>query len=509
MVDRSSITYKNKINHYFKLSDRNTTIKKEIIGGISTFLAMMYILAVNPGMLTSSSGLTGIENANAAIFLGVAISSFVSTFFMGLFANVPIALAPGMGINAFFAFTVASTTGFGMDYFQALICVFLSGFLYTIIAVTPLRSKISRAIPSNMKLIIGVMIGFFLAFVGLDAIGIIKGSSIGAPTSLGGMFNPTKNANYHIVIIGTLTLIIGIILHFAKVKHSIIVTAFVGLLMMLIAYGINPNQGDIANSVKIQDYQGFGDFGVMLQKTFNGHIWAKTLSNPLAYVAIFTFLYMDFFDTSGSLFALEKLTNLNLSDTANKKNKNVQKINMVDGAGTIFGSLMLNSSVTTFVESGAGVLAGARTGLASICTGILFLLSILIWPLMGPFMPVGSAVLSFQPITGPIIVITGILMISQISHFNFKKKLDIPVLGITVLFGMLGFSISTGFSFGVFFYYAIHSVSALSEYLINKKLNKNAKFEKSTDLNGIMLGLFCISILFIIIEILIKAGIFN
>lgn len=497
-------TFNNKINKFFQIDTRKSTIKKEIIGGLSTFLAMMYILAVNPSMLSSSDGLKTYENAEAAIFLGTAISSFVATFIMGLFANVPIALAPGMGINAFFTFTVASEAGFGMDYFQALVCVFISGLLYMVIAITPARKKINQAMPTNMKLAIAIMIGFFLAYVGLTNIGIVS-SGLGTPTEIGSQFNSKQNANYHVVIVGTITLIIGIILHYSKVKYSIIITAVIGLVILLIAYGANPNLGTLKENIKLKPYQGFGEFGSMLTKAFSSNNWGKTLSNPLSYVAIFTFLYVDFFDTSGSLFALGKGANLDFSDNKETKRTWIEKANYVDGGGTVFGSIMLNSSVTTFVESGAGISAGSRTGLSSIVTATLFLLSIAIWPLMGPLMPIGN----FQPITGPAIVLTGLLMISQIKYFDFKKYIDIPVLGITVLFGMLGYSISIGFSFGIFFYVSLHLIMMFKEFYKERKKNKSHKLKLSNDLNYMLLGLYAISIIFIIVEILTKSQFFN
>lgn len=495
-------SFNNKVIKYFEIDNRKSTIKKEIVGGLSTFLAMMYILAVNPSMLSNSQGIT--QNAEAAIFLGTTLSGFVATFTMGVFSNVPLALAPGMGINAFFTFTVASESGFGMNYFQALVCVFISGLLYMIIAITPARKKINDSMPHNMKLAIAIMIGFFLAYVGLKNIGIIN-SSFGTPTEIGGNFNPLSNSNYHIVIIGTITLVIGIILHYSKIKNSIIITAILGLIMVLIAFAIDPNQGSLSESVKLQEYKDFGEFGTLMSKTFSSSNWKAALSNPLSYVAIFTFLYVDFFDTSSTFFALGKSANLNVLENEKNKISWIKKANYVDGVGTIFGAVMLNSSVTTVSESGAGIAVGARTGLAAVTASILLLLSIVIWPLMGPMMPIGG----FQPITGPAIVLTGLLMINQIKEFNFKEYIDIPVLGITILFGMLGYSISIGFSFGIFFYVSLNTIIALKDYLKNKKINKNKKFKLNNNLNWMLYILFILSIIFILVEIMTKAGLFK
>ena len=192
------------INSYFKISDRKSTFKKEIIGGISTFLAIMYILAVNPSIIAN-------------------------------FANVPITLAPGMGLNAFFAYTVASQSGFGLNYYEALICVIVSGVLYCLIAITPARTKINEYMPKNFKIMIGAMIGFFLAYVALANIGIVNH---GSPISEIGSNFSNSNPQYPIVIVGTIALVIGVILHYCRVKYSIIITTIITIIMLLILFSI-------------------------------------------------------------------------------------------------------------------------------------------------------------------------------------------------------------------------------------------------------------------------------
>ena len=422
-------TFYKKIDHFFKIGDRKSTIKKELIGGLSIFLAMMYILAVNPSMLINSNGINENQEYIAGIFLGTALSSFIATFAMGLFANVPMALAPGMGLNAFFTYTVASSDSFGLNYYQALICVMISGILYAIIAITPARLKLMELMPKNLKTIIVVMIGFFLCYVGLVNIGIVSQS--GVATEIGHNFSPSKNSQYPIVIIGTLALIIEVVLFYCKVKNSIIITSAITVIMLLITWAIN-SEFTISNGVQafsIRDYGQFSSFGEMAKSMFDGNNWKLTFMNPASYVAIFTFLYVDFFDTSSTLFAIGKNMEL-IDDDELKETKWIKSANYVDAGGTICGALLLNSSVTVLSESDIGVKLGARTGLSSIFISLLFLISLAAWPIMGPFMPIGS----FQPVTGHAIFLTGMLMISQIRTIDFNKYLDIPILIINILF---------------------------------------------------------------------------
>lgn len=493
----------NTVNNWFKISDRNSTFKKEIIGGLSTFLAMMYILSVNPGMLSKSDGID-VTNPTSALFLGTALSSMLATMFMGLFANVPIALAPGMGINAFFTFTVASSSGFNLGYYGALICVFISGLCYALIAVTPARTYINKIIPKNLKITIAVIIGFFLCYVGLTNIGIVnKGEPI---SGIGLNFSPDENPFYPIVIIGTITLIIGVALTFWKVKNAIIITSLIGVFMLLITWLVNPAftvNGANTNAFMLQTYN-FGDFGTMVKTMFEGQQWANTLSSPIAYVAIFTFLYIDFFDTSSTLIAFGRASGLSGDDHTGSV-KWMVRSNYVDGISTIGGSVLLCSSVTVVSESFSAVGYGARTGLASVVTSLLFLLSLAIWPIMGPLMPIGDNG-QFQPVTGQAIFITGLLMIEQVKDMDWKQKIDIPIFAMGIVFGMLSYSISSGLSWSILFYVILHG----GNHLINMYKWRNGKLNTYEKTNNVSIGLIILSIiaiLFIVFDILTKANI--
>ena len=492
-----------KLDNWFKISDRKSTFKKEIIGGISTFLAMMYILSVNPSMLSKSDGIENISDPVSALFLGTAISSMLATFFMGIFANVPIALAPGMGINAFFTFTVASQSGFNLGYYGALICVFVSGLLYALIAVTPARDYINKIIPKNLKVIIAAIIGFFLCYVGLNNIGIINKAE---PISgIGANFDPTTNQFYPIVIIGTIALIIGLVLTYCKVKNSIIIASLISVVMLAIAYACDASlttNGFNTNAFSLQSYN-FNDFGKMMSSIFDGKYWSHTFEQPIAYVAIFTFLYIDFFDTSSTLIAFGRASTLDEEVNQNGKIIWMKRANYVDGISTIGGSILLCSSVTVVSESFSAVNCGARTGFASLITSLLFLLSLAIWPIMGPFMPIGDSG-QFQPVTGQAIFVTGLSMISQLGEMNWKEKLDIPVFGIGVVFGMLSYSISSGLSWSIFFYVILHGCN----YLINKKHYQEWIIKEKIQGPSLGLNILCIiSLIFIIFDILTKANV--
>lgn len=490
------------LNSFFKLSDRNATIKKEIIGGITTFLAMIYILSVNPGLLSIASG----SEYTGAIFLGTAISAFIATFAMGLLANVPLALAPGMGINAFFTFTVA--TSFGLGYGGALMSVFVSGIFYFIVAITNLRKIISQSISKNLKITISIFIGLLIGYIGLQNMGVIV-SNPATLTGLGDFKNP-------LVIIGLLTFAVMITLYFLKIRGAIIIAMISGVIMLAITYAIikdsNLESSDpmyhtyngIKNTFTLNqysDFDKFGDASALMWKDLG-----KTFSNPLFYVAVFTFFYVDFFDTTGTLMIFDN-TLSRASWYSNDKNQVwFQRANMVDGASTVVGSLMLNSSVTTFVESTAGFKAGARTGLASVVTAFMFLLSIALWPILNPFLPVTYNVLEngvqlkFQPITGPVLVLIAILISKEFKFFDWSKSYDVVVMLIATLVGVLGFSISMGISFAFISYTFVYGLIDSIKYLMlrkNKEITLSYKDYIKQNINITMIILFLLSLTYL------------
>ncbi len=444
------------LNKLFQFDKRNAILRKEIIGGISTFLAMAYILAVNPSLVGNapvfdSTSVTHASAYSGGLFLATAISSFIGTLLMGLFANIPIALAPGMGLNAFFAFTVAQGIGFS----SALTVTILSGILYFIIVVTPLRSKISKLIPNNIKLAIGVAIGFFVAYLGLQNSGIIVVGN-GTVSGLGDFTNP-------LVILAIVMIFVSLVLHYLKVPAAILISLVIGAVILLGIVGGNHVVGYTINDM-LGSYDNFSTFKDVIVAGWNGFANVEMWKNPLTYISVLSFVYMDFFDTTGTLILLSKTTEVNKHDK-----KWMVKANIVDAVSTIGGASIGATTVTSFVESTVGVSAGAKTGLANIFTALLFALSIAAWPILQVFMPINN----IQPITGPILVLIGTLMISQIRHFNWKITIDIPMLFMTIIFMMLTNSIADGIGFGTLTFIILNFSAGCVSYINRKSKSTN------------------------------------
>lgn len=485
-----------KTNNYFGITRNNSTWKKEIIGGITTFLAMIYILSVNPSILSIASG----AEFQGAIFLGTAISAFIGTFIMGFYGRVPLALAPGMGINVFLTFTVAQT--FGLGYSGALISVFFSGILYALVCLTNIRKYLINALPANFKITITVLIGFFIGYIGLQDMGVITVSAA-TLTQVGHLYNP-------VVIIGILTLLIMLALYFLHVPGSIIIGMLAGVSMLAIAYFVGRDSDaewakGLSGAFELNEYGDFNKFGEASQNMWSA--FGTTFKNPLFYVAILTFFYVDFFDTTGTLLVFQKLFDDKRAD--NKKESNwIKRANLVDGFSTIAGAVLLNSSVTSFVESTSGYKAGARTGFSSIITAFLFLLSILLWPVLKPFLPIGA----FKPITGPVLVLVSILIVKELRSFDWKKSFDIPVLLGGVLMGTLGFSISIGFAFATILYGFMYVIVNPIKHLMAlgfKNGSKELKKEIWKNLNWMMISLVGLSLIYIIFHVLNDSGVFK
>ena len=483
-----------KIKDYFKLDDRNSTIKKEVVGGLTTFLAMAYILAVQPGMMSGYPA----NMPYGGIYLATVISSFAATFAMGLFANVPVSLAPGMGINAFFVYTVCGT--FGIDPYQALSIVLISGMLYFILAITPARSYLNKAFSKNLKLAIGASIGVFIGFVGLQQTGIVQSDAsaiLNENKELIKVISPVAvkfgNLKNPLVLLSIFVLFLMLSLHFLRIKGGIIIAMLIGVVVMAVMYGAGVKilQGE-KSPFKLNDFkEQFTDFGKVAGKSYENI--GKVLQNPLAYIAIFVFLYTDFFDTTGTLFAIDQSAKLSKMDKTW-----LQKANIVDATGTMFGASIGASTVTSYVESQAGISVGARTGLSAIITSSFFLLAIFFYPIIRPLMPITNAINqngvinpSISPITGPALVVVGVLMMMQLKEFDWKEVIDIPMLFMTVLLTMLTYSISSGIAAGVITFTILNFAAGMKQIVVARFKN-NKKFHisdygemPSTDLDKI------------------------
>ena len=402
----------------FKLQEKGTTVKTEILAGVTTFLAMAYILAVNPAML----GETGMSVQG--VFLATAISSAVATIIMGLVANYPVALSAGMGVNALFTYTICF--GMGLSYQGALACVFVSGIIFVIISLTGIRKMIINAIPAQLKLAIGAGIGFFIAFIGLKNAGIIV-SSEATSVALGNLKDPT-------VILAVFGILVTILFLSKKIPaavfYGLLVTAVAGIVAGLLGV---PGMPQLPNSIVSAqlDFSLIGAFAGGLN---------ELVSHPQCFVAIFSLLFVDFFDTAGTLVAVANRANL---VNENGELEDVDKALLADSVGTVFGSIMGTSTVTSFVESTSGVEVGGRTGLTALTTGVLFLLSVFFTQLL-------SCVTS--AVTAPALVVVGILMAQQLKGIDWDNLVYAASGFMTVIFMILAYSISDGIAIGFITY---------------------------------------------------------
>ncbi len=402
----------------FKLNEKGTNVKTEVIGGVTTFLAMAYILAVNPNMLQQ----TGLSYGG--VFLATALSSGIATLIMGLLANYPVALAPGMGVNALFTYTLVMTMGYSPA--AALAAVFTSGVIFLLISVTGVRKAIINAIPQQLKLAIGAGIGFFIAFIGFKNSGIIV-SDQSTYVALGNLSSPA-------VLLAVFGIIITIIFMAKKVPaavfYGLVVTAVVGIILGLCGVSGMPKMPSAIISTKI-DTNGFGLFMSGFQELF---------SHPSCIVGIFSLLFVDFFDTAGTLISVANKTNL---VDENGELDNIEQALVADSVGTVVGACLGTSTVTSFVESTAGVEAGGRTGLTACVTAVLFFLSIL-------FAPVLSVVTN--AVTAPALVAVGISMASQLGGIDWDDVVFAASGFITVITMLLTYSISDGIALGFIVY---------------------------------------------------------
>ena len=493
----------NKFDAFFKIEARNSTIKKEIIGGLSTFLAMVYILFVNPSIITSSD--SSLSNSVGGLFLGTTIITFLGTLLLGLLANVPLAQAPGMGINSFLTYTVC--IGFKLNYGEALICVMVSGILYTIMSATPLRKMITESVPKNFKISISVMIGLFIAYVGLTSTGIVT-SGTGVPTEVFKNFENPKAIG--LLIIGIIGIFLGVTLHFCKVKFSIIITIGATLLMLLIAGGIDWN--NIGSQIySLNDYKEFAKFANASEQMFTS--FKTVFTKPLAYVAIFCFLYVNLFDTTSVITWARNdegfiITN---KESENKKFNWLSKAYLSNAIASTAGAFMLTSNLTIYIESASGVKSGARTGFSSVFTAGLILLCIPLFPILNPLLPISIGEATVQPIAGPISVLIGALIIGELRHFNWKEFADIPVLLFIIIFGFLGYAISLGIAMGSILYVLIYGINAITHSIKHRKdeeynkLSLKQKYNQSCKISTTMWVIAVLSLAYVVIEILIKA----
>lgn len=406
----------------FKLKEHGTTVKTEIIAGITTFLAMAYILAVNPQYLG------GIKGADvAAIFTATALSAAIATLCMAFFANYPVALASGMGLNAFFAYTVCGSMG--CSYEVALTAVFIEGIIFMLLSLFKFREAIVNTIPKNLKLGITAGIGLFITIIALLNAKVIV-SSPATTVALGDL----SSAPVALSIIGFL--IVAFLQH-KKVPGGILLGIIITWILGMIAQAIGWYAVDVENGVlSVYPSFSFADFKAPAMFKFDFGYVVKNFAGFA--VVTFTFLYTDIFDTVGTLIGVANKANL-LDKDGNLPNAGGAL--MADAVGTVVGACMGTSTVTSFVESSAGVAVGGRTGLTAVTTAVMFLISIL-------FAPFFLAIPSFA--TTPAMVYVGLLMLSAIKGMDFEGDVADVVGGfLAVIMMPFAYSISTGIMFGM------------------------------------------------------------
>jgi len=399
---------------YFMFDELGTNYRREIIGGLTTFLAMAYILAVNPGMLENA----GMDKG--AVFVATALAAAVGSLIMGIFAKFPISLAPGMGLNAFFAFTVVGA--YGIPWQTGLTGVFFSGVIFIILSLTGIRETVINAIPVQLKYAVSAGIGLFITFVGLQGAGIITGSKATLVT-LGTFTGSTLLAVFGIV----LSIILIIKLRSIGIFLGMVITAIVGMITGVIA----PPTAVVSAIPSVDS-----TFMVALDPIFHDF---DSLLNVKFLVVVLTFLFVDFFDTAGTLMAVATQAGL----VKDNKLPRASRALMADALATTIGSLFGTSTTTAYVESTSGVAAGARSGFSAVVTAILFLIALFFSPLLAVVTPA---------VTAPALVIVGVLMVSSLRLIDWDKfEIAVPAF-FTVIMMPLGYSIATGIAIGFVFY---------------------------------------------------------
>lgn len=425
----------------FKLKEHNTNVKTEVVAGITTFMTMAYILAVNPSIL-SEAGM----DANA-VLIATCIASFIGTACMAFMANMPFALSAGMGLNAYLAYTVV--LGQGISWQVALFAVFIEGILFIIMSLTNVREAIFNAIPLTIKQGVSVGIGLFIAFIGLQNAGLsVDSSTLVSITSFTENFN-TKGICALLAVVG---LLVTAILYIRKVKGAILFGIVItwGLGMICQVAGIyvpNPEMGAYSlfpAGIISFDFSALGKtFGQCFQIDFSG----VGVFNFI--VVVFSFLFVDLFDTLGTLIGVS--TKADMLDEEGHL-PNIKPALLSDAVATSAGAVLGTSTVTTFVESSAGVAVGGRTGLTALTTGVLFLLATL-------FSPLFTAIPSFA--TAPALIFVGFLMFEEVVNIKYTdENLTEAIPAYLCIIAMpLFYSISEGICFGIISYVVLQAAT--------------------------------------------------
>jgi adenine/guanine/hypoxanthine permease len=403
---------------FFKLRENNTNFKTEVLAGITTFMTMAYILVVNPGILSQAGMDFG------AVFTATALSAIVTTLLLGLYAKLPIAAAPGMGLNAFFAFTVVKIMGYSWQF--ALTAVLLEGIIFIFLTLFNIREAIIECIPLNIKRAISVGIGLFIAFLGFDNAKIVVHPENSTLVALGNVKDPYT-------LLAIFGIVITAILLARKVRGALLIgilaTTLIGIPM-----GITKLPSSIISMPP------------SIGTTFMQFEWTHVFSMDML-IVLFTLLFMDLFDTIGTLVGVA--TKANLVDEKGNVPRAKQAL-MADAIGTTLGAVFGTSAVTAYVESAAGVAEGGKTGLTAVSTAFMFIIALFISPL---FLMIPS------PATAPALILVGLFMLEPIKEIDLVDYTEAIPAFITLITMPLTYSIADGIAFGMISYVIIKLAS--------------------------------------------------
>ena len=422
----------------FHLSENETNVRTEIVAGITTFMTMAYILAVNPNILSAS----GMDRG--AVFTATALASMLASFLMAAFANYPFVLAPGMGLNAYFAYTVVLQMGYSWQ--MALAAVFVEGVIFIVLSLTNVREAIFNAIPLNLKAAVSTGIGLFIAFIGLQNAKIVVDSAtlVAIYPIKASLENGTFRSEGITVLLAMLGILVTAFLMVKQVKGGILwgilITWLMGIICEITGFYV-PDPAIGTFSVLPDFSQGFGIQD--MSPTFMKLDFSKVLSLEFGTV-VFAFLFVDMFDTLGTLIGVAQK-----ADMLDKEGKlpHIRGALMADAVGTCAGAVFGTSTTTTFVESASGVAAGGRTGLTAVVAGIMFGLSLFLAPIF-------LAIPSFA--TAPALVAVGFLMITSILQVNFSDYTEAVPCYICMIAMPFMYSISEGIALGVISYVVLN-----------------------------------------------------
>ncbi|OIJ14916.1 guanine permease [Anaerobacillus arseniciselenatis] len=402
------------MDRYFGFKEHGTSYRQEAVAGLTTFLSMAYILFVNPYLLSQA----GMDSG--AVFTATALAAAIGTLIMGVVAKYPIALAPGMGLNAFFTFGVV--LGMGIDWEVALFGVFLSGIIFIIITITKIRETIINAIPSELKYAAAAGIGLFIAFIGLKNAEIIV-PDVATLVTLGHL----TSGGPLLAVFGIFVTVIFMVRGFkGGIFYGMVITAIVGVLT-----GVAPRPDGIVGAIPSLEPTFMAAFSIDFSEVFTVSLL----------VVVLTFLFVDFFDTAGTLYAVANQAGY----VKDNKLPRADKALLADSSATSIGALLGTSTTTAYVESSSGVAAGGRTGFTSVSTAFLFLIALFFSPLLVIFTETPA-------VTAPALIIVGVLIASALSKIDWKKfEIAVPAF-ITILTMPLTFSIAHGIAMGFILY---------------------------------------------------------